>query len=348
MINNIIGNGKKTDTVKILSIDGGGIRGIIPAIILAEIEQRTGKRIAQLFDFVAGTSTGGILALGLAKPNSKGEPEYAARDLVALYKEEGHIIFPNHVFNKLKALFDEKYPAEPLEKVLNKYFGEAHLSEALTEILITSYDLQQRDTFFFKRSQAIAKKNRNFKMTEVARATSAAPTYFEPFHLQKDDRTYVLVDGGVFANNPAMSAYVEAKKLYKDTTNFLVVSIGTGQLTNQLEFKQVKDWGQLQWAQPILNVVFDGVSDAVDYQMNNLLSSDTEEKKNNYYRLQIGLQELKTDVGDRMDDASQPNISYLEDLAQRIITKEDQKLDELCNRLLSSNYAKSEPAIANR
>ncbi|MBE9224883.1 patatin-like phospholipase family protein [Phormidium sp. LEGE 05292] len=324
-----------SNTIKILSIDGGGIRGIIPAIILAEIEERTEKRVADLFDLIAGTSTGGILALGLTKPNEERKPQYTARDLVDLYKEEGRTIFPSNIFNEIKALIDEKYPSKPLEEVLHKYFGETRLNQALTEVLITSYDLKQRDTFFFKRSNAITKPNRNFKMAEVARATSAAPTYFEPLQLQASDRTYLLVDGGVFANNPAMSAYVEAKTLHQDATKFLVVSIGTGQLTNQLEYKQVKDWGQLQWAQPILNVVFDGVSDAVDYQMNMLLSA--ENNNTHYYRFQINLQELQQDMGDRMDDASERNINYLEDLARRILNNEEKRLDALCQLLVTNS-----------
>ncbi len=86
-------------TIKILSIDGGGIRGIIPAVILSAIEDMTGKKIADMFDLIAGTSTGGIVALGLTKPNANGQPQYAAKDLVALYEKEGENIFDNsHLF----------------------------------------------------------------------------------------------------------------------------------------------------------------------------------------------------------------------------------------------------------
>ncbi|HEY9834078.1 MAG TPA: CBASS cGAMP-activated phospholipase [Stenomitos sp.] len=326
---------KMSNLIKILSIDGGGVRGIIPAKVLAEIEERTGKRIAEIFDLIAGTSTGGILTLGLAKADERGKPYYTASDLVSLYKEESEIIFPLTLFSKFKALFNTKYSSKPLEQVLHKYFGETRLSEALTEVLIASYELKQCDPFFFRRFNAIEKPSRNFKMVEVARAACAAPTYFEPLHLKTSDRTYVFIDGGVFANNPAMFAYTEAKARHKDATKFLVVSIGTGQLTNQLEYKQVKKWGQLEWAQPILSVFFDGISDAVDYQMNSLLS--VENKTTYYYRFQIGLQELRKDIGDRMDDASDENIAYLEDLAQRIISKEDKRLETLCQLLVASH-----------
>lgn len=320
--------------VKVLSIDGGGIRGIIPAMVLAEIEKSTGKRIAELFDVIAGTSTGGILALALIKPDAQGKPEYTANNLIKLYKDEGKKIFKTEIFNRVKMLADEKYPNRNIEDVLQKYFGGTPLSKALTNVVITSYDLKVRDTYLFKSSKAKeAPSKRDFKMKDVARATSAAPTYFEP-HLVKlpdNSRTLVLVDGGVFANNPAMCAYVEAKTLYKDATDFLVVSIGTGQLTNELKYEEVKDWGLVEWAQPILNVVLDGVSDVVDYHMNELLQG--EDGTSSYYRFQI---DLDKDRGDRMDDASDENINYLQNKVNRDIlgkVEYQNKLKKLCELL---------------
>src|ERR1700685_3528229 len=112
--------------VKILSIDGGGIRGIIPAIILSHIEKLLQKPIAKLFDLIAGTSTGGILALGLTKPDAKGEPQYSAADLASLYVSEGARIFSRSFWYRLLALnnfSDKKHPATGIEAVLEEYFG---------------------------------------------------------------------------------------------------------------------------------------------------------------------------------------------------------------------------------
>ena len=112
----------------ILSIDGGGIRGIIPAMILAEIERRTGRRIAEMFDLIAGTSTGGILALGLTVPHEqkRNKPRYRASQLVSFYEEDGKEIF--HSFWQdvvsLHGLMEERYPSEPIERVLRKYLGD--------------------------------------------------------------------------------------------------------------------------------------------------------------------------------------------------------------------------------
>ncbi len=147
----------------ILSIDGGGIRGIIPAMILAEIERRTGHRIAQMFDLIAGTSTGGVLALGLTIPQSIDveRPKYRASQLVSFYEKDGKEVFHSFWQNitSLHGLLEEKYPSERFEKILKRYMGEdTRLSDALTEVLITSYEIESCRPFFFTRRKARARK----------------------------------------------------------------------------------------------------------------------------------------------------------------------------------------------
>jgi patatin-like phospholipase/acyl hydrolase len=268
------------EVYKVLSIDGGGIRGIIPAMILAEIEDRTGKSVAEMFDLIAGTSTGGILALGLAMPGDGGKSKYKAEDLIEFYEKEGLRIFSRpagHRIDSLEGIAEERYPSEGIEQVLAEYFGEVRLKDALTRILITSYEIQLRIPFFFRSERAKDSADYDFPMTQVARATSAAPTYFEPAKVEAEDPVdyYALVDGGVFANNPAMCVYVEARRILEaedsSDTDILVVSLGTGQLTDRLRYEEAAGWGLLGWARPIIDVVFDGVSDTVDFQLRELL-----------------------------------------------------------------------------
>jgi patatin-like phospholipase/acyl hydrolase len=319
------------DVLKVLSIDGGGIRGIIPATILSEIEQRTNTRIAHLFDLIAGTSTGGILAIGLVTPDDSGEPKYSAADLAGLYEKEGQRIFARSLWHQIEALgnlADEKYPADGIEGVLKDYFGDARLKDAITETLITSYEIESRQPWFFARHKAQKDPAYDFEMKFVARATSAAPTYFEPEVLETTQQSGGLVDGGVYANNPALCAYVEAKALHPDHDEILVVSLGTGQHTRPIHYDDAKDWGLAMWAKPILNVVFDGVSDTVDHQM-TILCRDSDDGDPRYYRFQTEL-----NVGsDDMDNATATNMLALKEKAKEIIRERSPDIDKLCHEL---------------
>jgi patatin-like phospholipase/acyl hydrolase len=314
--------------VRVLSIDGGGIRGVIPAAVVAEIERRTGRTVPDLFDLVAGTSTGGIIALGLTVPGEHGAPRWRAADLLELYRREGEHIFSRSVWQRItsaEGVLDEKYPADGLEAALSRYFGDARLRDALTPVLLTAYELERRKPFFFRSRRAAANPIYDFPMREAARATSAAPTYFEPPELvnDADGEHYALVDGGVFANNPSMCAYAEILSEDRGADVF-VVSLGTGQLNRPIHYADAKDWGLLGWAKQIFNVVLDGVSDTTDYELEQLLGPER------HARLQIEL------IGacDDLDDASPGNIANLETKARELIAGNDAEIDRVCAALV--------------
>ena len=313
--------------VRVLSIDGGGIRGVIPAAVLAEIERRTERTVPELFDLVAGTSTGGIIALGLTAPGEGGAPRWRAADLLELYRREGEHIFSRSVWQRIRTaegVLDEKYPADGLEAALLRYFGDARLREALTPVLVTSYELELREPFFFRSGRAAADPRYDYFMREAARATSAAPTYFEPPQLvnEADGERYALVDGGVFANNPAMCAYAEI--LAEDrAAEVMMVSLGTGQLNRPYHYEDAKDWGLLGWARRIFDVVLDGVSDTTDYELEQLLGPER------HARLQIEL----VGASDDLDDATPENIANLERKAAELIAAQDAEIDRVCAAL---------------
>lgn len=317
---------------RILSIDGGGIRGLIPGTVLAAIEKSTRKPIAKLFDVIAGTSTGGILACGLSAPGDDGNPRFPASSLVDMYVQEGARIFPQHLFERVTELWGEKYPVTGIEKVLHKYVGESRLSETMTEILVTAYDIERRKPKFFRSRDARDDPTRDHPLWMVARATSAAPTYFEPYRLPgtAPGDYEALVDGGVFANNPAMCAYVDASagpgQVRPD--DVFVVSLGTGSQNRPILYERVKDWGQLQWAKPILNVVFDGVSATTDYQLDQILGVD------HYFRLQTEL----TIASDDLDRATPENLRNLKLQADKLIADNEQLLARICARLTAQEH----------
>jgi uncharacterized protein len=305
--------------MRVLAIDGGGIRGLIPAIVLTELERRAGRRTFELFDLIAGTSTGGILACALCAPDS-----LPASELVKLYEEEGPEIFDRSLFQRIKSaegLLDEKYDDAALDRALERFLEHKRLSETVPDLIVPSYDTALPGPYFFKTSKAKETPDTDdFPLSIVARATSAAPTYFEP--VGTGDKA--LVDGGVFATNPAMCALAEV--LNHDELrprDVVLLSLGTGQQTHKRDFEEIKDWGLAAWARPILEVVFDGVSDAVDYQLERVLTRER------YWRLQVEL----TLASDDLDDASEDNLKKLRRQAEELVRARSADLDAILARL---------------
>ena len=320
--------------IRILSLDGGGIRGIIPAIVLAELEQKTGRPICELFDLIAGTSTGGILALALTKPDAHGKPVFPAARLIELYEKEGGRIFSPAwhrwpIIGFIFDLFEVRYSSKNITRVLQRYFGATRLSDVLTPVLVTAYELQKRDPWLFKSERAKAEADHDFPMHQVAYATSAAPTYFPPLklHAPKPLKWYALIDGGVYAQNPAMAAYVEAHMIYPDARDFIICSIGTGRSKKPIEYNKARRWGLAGWARPILDVVFDGVSDTVDYELDLLLPPGGGSKR--HYRVQVELAAGE----DAMDDPSPKNLQRLRARAQQLIADNAAELVSLAEAL---------------
>lgn len=172
-------------------------------------------------------------------------------------------------------------------------------------------------------------------MRNVARATSAAPTYFEPIDLDLQplpNLTLVetLVDGGIFANNPAMCAYADAKRILRSegTPNdpVLLVSIGTGNLTGVLKAEAAKNWGKLSWVDTLITMIFDGASDTVNYQLQYLIP------EGNYHRFQPQL----TFGQDEMDDVSRANLISLKALAEGFIKDRQSDLNTISQRLVTN------------
>ena len=290
--------------MKILAIDGGGIRGLIPALVLAEVERRCGRRVTELVDLIAGTSTGGILACALAKP----DPLPAER-IAEIYVEEGPRIFSRSLLKRITSVegyLDERYESDGLVAALERYLGDARLADATVPVLLTAYDIERRAGVLLRRSD-------DARMVDAAHATSAAPTYFEPVRVGRA----ALIDGGVYAVNPAMLAYAEA-----GGEPDLLLSLGTGEQTRRLRYEDVRGWGQLEWARPLVDVVFDGAADAVDLELSRLAGD-------RYLRLQTRLEE----ASDALDDASEANLGALRREAERLIAARGAELDRLCERL---------------
>lgn len=306
----------------ILSIDGGGIRGIIPAMVLAEIERKTGKPIASIFDFMAGTSTGGILALGLSKKNKAGNPQYTATDLVKLYQEHGATIFKASLLRKIWSwIRGPKYSHKNFDNILRNYFDEDTLGNTLSKTLITAYDVLNNKTLFFKNWQK-EKQWDAIKLTDILRATTAAPTYFSPLSLKIDGIDRVLVDGGVFASDPAMCAYANCKALFPDD-QLVLLSLGTAKMNTKISGVNAKNDGKICWIQPLLRLsLFAATGDAIQYQLKELMGDSY-----------IKIQSYLTVASAEIDDASAQNMQNLVQEAQLMIEQNMEKINDFCRML---------------
>jgi patatin-like phospholipase/acyl hydrolase len=268
----------------------------------------------------------------LTIPKCPQAPLYSAQRFVELYEHEGARIFSRSFLRTLFAVDNltwKKYSSSGIEQVLEEYFGDSRLRDAVTDVLVTSYEIGRSFPFFFRSAKARQRPDYDFPARDVARATSAAPSYFEPMKLVTGTNSdyFTLIDGGVFANNPAACALVEARTTHRDS-DYLVVSLGTGSLTRTLPLALAKYWGVARWAKPLLDIVFDGVSSTVDYQMQQLMPDHTGQCRR-YYRFQTTLD----GHNHGLDNTSPENITALKGLANEIIRKESDKLDELCETL---------------
>jgi predicted acylesterase/phospholipase RssA len=191
---------------KILSLDGGGIKGLYAAILLAQIEEKTGKPIGEHFDMLCGTSTGGLLALGI----TRGIP---CKQIARFYEEHGPLIFPYEgwIMRKMRCVgqicIGTKYNNNKLKAALKELLGDYQTMEDANHILcIPSFNITKGRPTVFKKPFGHYHRDGRFKMIEVGLATSAAPTYLPAAFIEGD----LFVDGGIFNNNPSMIGYTEA------------------------------------------------------------------------------------------------------------------------------------------
>jgi uncharacterized protein len=346
---------RQPDRFRILSIDGGGIRGLIAARVIARLEELISaeaeekRRLADCFQMFAGTSTGGLLALGLTVPDPADptRPRLSGSDLVDLYLNEGPRIFGDtlHKLLSLGGWIAPKHSEARLERALRERFGDARLGDALRELIVTSYDMSEPGPHFFKRWRARQSADRDVAMVDVGLATSAAPTYFPSRGLAGR----ALVDGGLFAANPSVAAMVEALKRRDEEPRdlsageLLLVSLGTGQHETGHPQSRVRRWGRIGWILPrrqdpaLIAAFLDGQSDAADHWTEILLNHEPGRAALNpaakgagprYFRFQTTLP-----VSTPLDDARPRALEQLNEAADRLLADQDDRLREVARRL---------------
>lgn len=319
---------------RVLAIDGGGVRGLVAALVLADLERRADRPVAELFDLVAATSTGAIVGLALLRPGAGNRPARSAAEVAAFYERTSQKVFSRSRWQRLRTVdgfLGPKYATEELDRTLKEEFGDTMLSQSLCNVIVTSYDLKARLPYFFKTSDVAKGRQSDHPMWSVARSTSAAPTFFAPAKSRDGDRDLRLVDGGVCANNPSVCAYADAVRGtdLKSVTDkdVRVVSVGTGAISIDYAIAKTLRGGKLSWATPMFDIVLDAQEDTASYHMEQVLPGE-----DRYFRFQADLPESTPSRPSRVseiDNASPGNLRMLKDGARRLVAEQAERLDRV-------------------
>ncbi|CAA3030292.1 patatin 2 [Olea europaea subsp. europaea] len=334
--------------ITILSIDGGGIRGIIPATILEYLESQLqvldgeDARLADYFDVIAGTSTGGLVTAMLTAPNKDNRPLFAAKDIKPFYLEHSSRIFPQKkgllgLFEKLlKSIVGPKYDGEYLHKVIREKLGETRLDETLANVVIPTFNIENLQPIVFSKYQAVRNPSLDVRLSDICIGTSAAPTYLPAYYFKNQGyvREFNLVDGGVAANNPTLVAIDQITKQILDGNpdffpikpmdygRFLVISVGTGSSKAQKKYSAQKaaKWGIFEWlrnggSSPIVDVFTQASADMVDLHISVVFQAFHSQE--NYLRIQDTL----TGTAASVDVATKGNLNKLVEIGQSLLKK---------------------------
>lgn len=294
--------------IRVLSLDGGGMRGIIETIILAEIEKELQAPISSIFDMIAGSSTGGLVALGLSLVDEHNAPRYRAKDLLPLYLTYGKEIFHASAKHKVTngfGLWGPKYETTGLKKAADFFLANTKLSEASIPIIITGYHVAGENGVEFSSLDAQAHRDdKDCLMKDVALATTAAPLFFDLADVHYSwGRLEDIADGGLYRNNPSLVAYANAYNHFPNR-DIEVYAIGAGKIPAEELNKQLKGRGIIQWLSPIIRHVRVSDSETDNDILHKLLNHDGKE---GFFRINVALSRKHRS----MDNVSASHLSYL-------------------------------------
>ncbi|KAH8965874.1 hypothetical protein BDL97_04G139300 [Sphagnum fallax] len=306
----------------ILSIDGGGVRGIIPAVQLTELEKKLQEldgpdsRVVDYFDLVAGTSTGSLVAslVTVPDPNKPTRPRFSAAEFTEIYINNAPTIFPpstgpfGQLWKTIVSLFGPKYSGKGLESVLEELLGDDPLSIPLTSVIIPSFDINTQQPVFFSSWQ-----------------------FSFPDHPAPQTRQFNMVDGGVAVNNPTYVGITQAVKevksggpraekvTYTNFSDLLVLSLGTGSNPTGYSAKDAAKWGALKWvlnngSSPLIDSALDASADMVDYNLSIMF--EAHESGLNYLRIQT---DALSGTLAELDNATPQNLASLEALGLKLL-----------------------------
>lgn len=305
----------------ILTIDGGGIRGFIAAYVLNCLQEKLDQPLIKYFDMVSGTSTGSIIAVGLATPDYENNPRWTTRQILDFYVNDAQRIF-SKPRSQIGMLMGSKYDSNMLYQVLNEKVGGVSFGDMVTHVMIPSYDITNRRSYFFKSWKDVAS---TIPAPKIVTAACSAPLFFDPTPIRfgPSQETRYMIDGAMVANNPAMCAFVEAKELWGEEDLF-IVSIGCGDTSDPIAAEDKKRWGAASWFPEIAEIFMDAPINTVDYQL-KAIAGDM------YVRLQCKIRYAQKNI----DNASRRNIRDMTRDAVLMVNEHQDELDKIAAVLKS-------------
>ena len=324
-------------TVRILSLDGGGVKGVATARLLEHFEANLGCSISDTFHLVGGTSAGGIISTFLTTPVERGsmQAKYSAGDLVGILRERCEDMFVTRHLSFL-VMFGPKYRTDCFRSVLSEFLGHDTIDNVTTPTAVVSYDLVRQKLKIISSSdrEVLSKVN-------SIHASAAAPFYFAPCYaipVNNAKKAYELSDGGTGANNPTLCLITKAMELYPDADNFEIVSIGSGRADKPLSHQVMKDAGLMQWAPHLARIFMAGEASKDDAFLSEAFLLHTDSRGHNRSAFNGHYSRWNPPIGPqntKLDNTNSENISELITAADRHIKSRKTEFMELIERLRS-------------
>jgi len=317
--------------IRILSICGGGIRGIIPAVILNALEHMTGKHSTELFELMAGTSTGAMIITALNTPETQDgvtKPKYNAQDTIKIYTEVAPYVFSSSMWRTISTvngLYGSLFSAANRDEKFEEWLHDTKLSESITDIMIMTYDLCEEKPKIFKSRKAKLEATHDYKMSHCLKSATAAPRYFDPHETET-----TLEFDAIYCKDPSFPAVTEALKHYggKDG-DIVVLTLGTGFRSRKRKPSDVRKTG-LGYFGEVTNSTIDVNPIMTRYQLEVWLSLLPNTR---HIYLDVELSEEHMDLC----DVRQDNLKYLKEKAEAFIAANKQQLEEIASLLSPSD-----------
>lgn len=315
----------------VLGIDGGGITGMSTGLFLSEVEKRVGKRIDSVFDVIGGTSTGTIMAAGYALPGENGQSLYPASRIIDFYEHAAPDVFSRsrlHILKTLGGVIGPKYPKDGVERGLQKFFGDCMLSQLMTTVVATSYNLATRKPYILSSHEAKMDPTKDMPLWKAIRASTASPSFLPSASLELPltKQEVPMADGALIADNPSMYSLLEAIKLFPKR-EYVVLSLGVKRPFVGPDHLTPKTWGIFHFLKAgFLDMMVQGAINTASDQVERLLKALS--ANNRYYRVEIDVNGFITG-----DDVRPENLLRLTTLTKKHISNMESKFDDIISCL---------------